>query len=280
MEGAKKMGTLLKPKLVLTYVMLLIGLVMIIPFLFMISFALKTPLEMTQHPASLLVSHPFMGNFETIFKHKTYFIWYFNSIKVVLGVLLLRGLLVTMAAYAFARLEFRFKNVIFMILIAKMMIPSDTTIVARFLLYKYLHLNNTHWAIILPAAFDVFFLFLLRQFFISIPKEISEAAIVDGCSHYKVYYRIILPLAKPALVTMVLFTFLWTWNDFASPFVFITDMKKQLLTVGLSYFQTEAGADYALQMAGAAVAVLPTIVLFIFAQKYFVQGVTMSGVKG
>jgi multiple sugar transport system permease protein len=280
MEGAKKMGTLLKPKLVLTYVMLLIGLVMIIPFLFMISFALKTPLEMTQHPASLLISHPYMGNFETILKHKTYFIWYFNSIKVVLGVLLLRGLLVTMAAYAFARLEFRFKNVIFMILIAKMMIPSDTTIVARFLLYKYLHLNNTHWAIILPAAFDVFFLFLLRQFFISIPKEISEAAIVDGCSHYKVYYRIILPLAKPALVTMVLFTFLWTWNDFASPFVFITDMKKQLLTVGLSYFQTEAGADYALQMAGAAVAVLPTIVLFIFAQKYFVQGVTMSGVKG
>lgn len=274
------MGTLLKPKLVLTYVMLLIGIVMIIPFLFMISFSLKTPLEMTQHPASLLISDPFMGNFATIFKHKTYFIWYLNSIKVVLGVLLLRGLLVTMAAYAFARLEFRFKNVIFMILIAKMMIPSDTTIVARFLLYKYLHLNNTHWAIILPAAFDVFFLFLLRQFFISIPKEISEAAIVDGCSHYKVYYRIILPLAKPALVTMVLFTFLWTWNDFASPFVFITDMKKQLLTVGLSYFQTEAGADYALQMAGAAVAVLPTIVLFIFAQKYFVQGVTMSGVKG
>ncbi|WP_164716347.1 carbohydrate ABC transporter permease [Paenibacillus whitsoniae] len=274
------MGTLLKPKLVLTYVMLLIGLVMIIPFLFMISFSLKTPIEMSQHPASLFISHPFTGNFETIFKHKTYFIWYLNSVKVVLGVLVLRGLLVTMAAYAFARLEFRFKNVIFMILIAKMMIPSDTTIVARFLLYKYLHLNNTHWAIILPAAFDVFFLFLLRQFFISIPKEISEAAIVDGCSHYKVYYRIILPLAKPALVTMVLFTFLWTWNDFASPFVFITDMKKQLLTVGLSYFQTEAGADYALQMAGAAVAVLPTIALFIFSQKYFVQGVTMSGVKG
>ncbi|WP_438449194.1 carbohydrate ABC transporter permease [Gorillibacterium sp. sgz5001074] len=275
------MGTLLKPKrLVVTFIMLLLGMLMIVPFLYMISFSLKTPLELTKNPASILVGRPYFGNFATVFTHKTYFIWYFNSFKVVLGLLVLRGLLVTMAAYAFARLEFRLKNAIFLVLLAKMMIPSDTTIVARFLLYKYLHLNNTHWVLILPAAFDVFFLFLLRQFFIVIPREISEAAIIDGCSHYKVYYRIILPLAKPALVTMVLFTFLWTWNDFASPFVFITDMKKQLLTVGLSYFQTEAGADYSLQMAGAAAAVVPTILLFIFTQKYFVEGVTMSGVKG
>ncbi len=282
------MGALLKSRLyavkpatlIYSVLMLFIGLVMITPFVFMISGALKTTEQMFLEPLNIIPDQLNWNNYIDVFRHKYYFIWYMNSFIVVLATVLLRGLFVTLAAYAFARLQFRFKEVLFLIMIAKMMIPPDTTIVARYLLYNYMHLIDTHWALILPAIFDVFFLFLLRQFFMGIPKEISEAGIIDGCSHFKIYYKIILPLAKPAIVTMVLFTFIWIWNDYISPFVFINDIKIQLLTVGLQYFQGEAGADYALQMAGASIAIIPTVILFSFLQRYFIEGIVAGGVKG
>lgn len=288
MGGAEKMGALLKSRLyavkpatlIYSVLMLFIGLVMITPFVFMISGALKTTEQMFLEPLNIIPDQLNWNNYIDVFRHKYYFIWYMNSFIVVLATVLLRGLFVTLAAYAFARLQFRFKEVLFLIMIAKMMIPPDTTIVARYLLYNYMHLIDTHWALILPAIFDVFFLFLLRQFFMGIPKEISEAGIIDGCSHFKIYYKIILPLAKPAIVTMVLFTFIWIWNDYISPFVFINDIKIQLLTVGLQYFQGEAGADYALQMAGASIAIIPTVILFSFLQRYFIEGIVAGGVKG
>jgi len=152
--------------------------------------------------------------------------------------------------------------------------------VPRYLIYKQIGLLNTHWAIILPSMFDVFFVFLLRQFFMGIPHEFTEAAIIDGCSHFSIYYRIALPLAKPAMVTMVLFSFLWTWNNYIDPYIFISNRDVQLISVGLQYFQSEQGANYALQMAGASMAVIPSIILFIVTQKYFIEGVSSSGVKG
>jgi multiple sugar transport system permease protein len=161
-----------------------------------------------------------------------------------------------------------------------MMITPEATIVPRYLLYKVMGLVDTQWAIIIPAVFDVFFLFMLRQFFMTIPKELSEAALLDGYGHFRIYYRIILPLSKPALVTMALFTFIWLWNDYINPFVFINTMKRQLITTGLQFFQSREGANYALQMAGATFAVVPTVFLFTFTQRYFVQGITTSGLKG
>jgi len=121
---------------------------------------------------------------------------------------------------------------------------------------------------------------MLRQFFMTIPRELSEAAYLDGYGHFRIYWRIVLPLAKPALVTMALFTFIWIWNDYANPFVFINSMKKQLITTGLQFFQSREGANYALQMAGATFAVIPTVILFAFTQRYFVQGIATSGIKG
>nr|WP_244209219.1 carbohydrate ABC transporter permease [Paenibacillus ferrarius] len=185
-----------------------------------------------------------------------------------------------MAAYAFARLNFKGRNILLLISLSTLAIPPDTTIVARFLIYKYMHLINTHWALIIPAVFDVFFLFLLRQFFMGIPKELTEAAIIDGCSHYRVYFRIILPLAVPALMTMIVFSFVYIWNDYATPFIFISSEKKQMVTVGLQYFSTQYGSNYSLQMAGAAFVILLPILLFVFAQKFFVEGITSSGIKG
>jgi len=264
-----------------TVVILLLALTMVSPFVFMLSASLKpTALAFYDPIRTLIPQHIYWNNYHKVFTSLYYFHWIANSLKVVIISILFFIFVVTMAAYAFARLRFRGRNVLFLFVISTMAIPTDTTIVSKYLLYKYLHLLDTHWAIIIPAIFDVFFIFLLRQFFMSIPHEITEAAIIDGCSHYRVYLRIILPLAVPALITMMVFSFVYIWNDYANPFIFITTMKKQLVTVGLQFFQQKASADYALQMAGATIVVLIPIILFSFFQRFFVEGITSSGVKG
>ena len=206
--------------------------------------------------------------------------WYWNSIRVTLITIPVRGFLVSLAAYAFARMRFRGKNALFLVFMATMMITPEATIIPRYLMYKSMGLVDTQWAIVIPAVFDVFFLFMLRQFFQTVPRELSEAAFLDGYGHFRIYLRIVLPLSKPALVTMVLFTYIWMWNDYVNPFVFINSMEKQMITTGLQFFQAREGANYALQMAGATFAVIPTVILFTFTQKYFVQGIATSGIKG
>ncbi len=278
---SKKRETGFKPStIIISIIVFVLGLMMIVPFLFMISAALKPNALIFSEPLKFIPDQIYWNNFKTIFHHEYFFKWYGNSIYIVVLTVIARFVVVTMAAYAFARLNFPFKEAIFFLFISTMMIPADTTVIARYMLYKSLHLYNTEWALIIPATFDVFFIFLLRQFFSGLPKEISEAAVVDGCSQFKIYYRIILPLAVPALVTMLLFTFIWTWNDFVNPFIFISSIDKQVVTVGLEYFQQQAGTDYGLQMAGACIIVIIPIILFAFSQKYFVEGIASSGVKG
>jgi multiple sugar transport system permease protein len=267
-------------KAAVSAVVFVAGLLMMTPFVFMLSASFKTSGLVFAEPLRIIPRPVFLGNFQRVFRDPFYPIWYYNSFRIVLITLPLRGFLVTIAAYAFARLRFRGKNVIFLLFMSTMMITPEATIVPRYLLYKTLRLVDTQWAIIVPAVFDVFFLFMLRQFFMSIPNELSEAALIDGYGHFRIYYRIILPLSKPALVTMVLFTFIWIWNDYVNPFVFINTMKRQMITTGLQFFQSREGANYALQMAGATFAVIPTVFMFTFTQRYFVQGITTSGLKG
>lgn len=289
MEVAKKMGTKLTlksssmnyKKLLFSVIMLLVGILMIVPFIIMISSSFKTQAMVFESPFTTIIPETITWeNYSSIFKDEYYFGWYFNSLRVVVLTIVLRGIFVTMAAYAFAKIEFRLKNVLFMVFISTMMITPDTTIVSRFLFYKNIGLTDSYWALVLPAAFDVYFIFMLRQFMMGIPKELSEAAVLDGCGHFRIYSKIIMPLIKPPLVTMVLFTFIWSWNDYANPYVFINTIKSQTLTVGLTTFQGLGGANYALQMAGATLAVIPTVVLFSFLQKYFVEGIASTGVKG
>ncbi|MBE3132722.1 MAG: carbohydrate ABC transporter permease [Acidobacteria bacterium] len=265
---------------VLSALVLVMGLLMITPFLFMLSASFKHPGLVFVEPLRLIPRVVFLGNFQRVFADRLYPLWYWNSIRIVLLTIPLRGFVVSLAAYAFARLRFRGKNLLFLLFMATMMITPEATLVPRYLLYKAFGLIDNQWAIIVPAVFDVFFLFMLRQFFMTVPRELSEAAFIDGYGHLRIYWRILLPLSKPALITMVLFTFIWIWNDYANPFVFINSMKKQLITTGLQFFQSREGANYALQMAGATFAVIPTVVLFTFTQRYFVQGIATSGIKG
>jgi multiple sugar transport system permease protein len=264
----------------LSLLVFVLGLLMITPFLFMLSASFKHPGLVFVEPLRLVPRVVFLGNFQRLFSDRLYPLWYWNSIRVVLITIPLRGLVVSLAAYAFARLRFRGKNAMLLLFMATMMITPEATLVPRYLMYKAFGLIDSQWAIIVPAVFDVFFLFMLRQFFMTIPHELSEAAFIDGYGHLRIYWRIILPLSMPALTTMVLFTFIWIWNDYANPFVFINAMKKQLITTGLQFFQSREGANYALQMAGATFAVIPTVILFTLTQKYFVQGIATSGIKG
>jgi len=265
---------------VLSLLVFAAGLFMITPFVFMLSSAFKPNGLVFVEPLRIIPKVLFLDNFRRIFADPLYPVWYWNSIRVVLITLPLRAFLVSLAAYAFARLRFRGKDFLFLLFMATMMITPEATIIPRFLMYKAFGLVDTQWAIVIPAVFDVLFLFMLRQFFMTIPRELSEAAFLDGYGHLRIYARIVLPLSKPAMVTMVLFTFIWIWNDYVNPFVFINSMNKQLITTGLQFFQAREGANYALQMAGATFGVIPTIVLFTVTQRSFVQGVATSGIKG
>lgn len=256
------------------------GVLMIAPFVFMLSAAFKPNGLVFVDALRIVPRTLFLDNFRRIFADPLYPVWYWNSVRITLITIPLRGLLVSLAAYAFARLRFRGRNLLFLLFVATMMITPEATIVPRFLLYRALFLVDTQWAIIAPAVFDVFFLFMLRQFFLTIPRELSEAAFIDGYGHLRIHLAIILPLSRPALVTMALFTFIWIWNDYVNPFVFINSMNKQLITTGLQFFQAREGANYALQMAGATFAVIPTVILFTLTQRYFVQGIATSGIKG
>ncbi len=277
------MGPLLKNKLkkiIYSVLMALIGAITVMPFVFMVSAAFKHEAAVFVNPLRIIPEKINYNSFSHLFSHDMYFKWYLNTIIMVSITLALRFFLVTTAAYAFSRLNFKGRDLIFIVLISTMMVTPDTTVVARYLVFDYLNLIDSQWTVILTSIVDVFFIFLLRQFFITIPHSLSEAAIIDGCSHFKVYYSIILPLSKPVLITMILFTFIWAWNEFVSAYVFISSREKQMVSVGLQYFQGEVGPKYSLQMAAASLAVIPCILIFAFTQKYFVQGMIGSGIKG
>lgn len=266
--------------ILLTLVMFAVGFINIFPFIFMLSSSFKPLNQIFTYPIKLIPETPIITNYIELFSEKYDFIrWYINTGVMVITNICLKLFIVSITAYAFAKMRFRGRDTLFLVLLSSMMIPPDAVIIPKYVVFKALHLTNTMWSLILPAIFDVFFVFMLRQFFLSIPNELSEAAIIDGCGHFKIYSRIVLPLAGPAVTTMIVFTFIWAWNDYMGPYIFITDPKKQMLSVGMKMFQVSNAVDYGLLMAGATLVLIPVLVLFIFAQKYFVEGIATSGMK-
>ncbi|WP_312371619.1 carbohydrate ABC transporter permease [Lachnoclostridium sp.] len=269
-------------KLVLTIFILLIGLIANFPFIFMISSSFKVSGEVMKFPWKLISDNPTLMNFKALFTNGIYNFqkWYLNTIVMTGLTILIKIFFVSFTAYGFAKIKFKGKDIIFLILLSAMMIPSDIMIIPRYMIFKNLHILDTMWALILPSCVDVYFVFLLRQSFISIPDSISEAAKIDGCDHFRIYWRIIFPLAKPAIATMALFSFTWSWNDYMGPYLYISTMDKQMLSVGVKLFSSGMIQDYGTQMAAATVVLLPILIAFLFCQKFFIEGVTSSAVKG
>ena len=257
------------------------GVVTIVPFLWMVSTSLKTTAQSMAFPPEWW-PHPFAWeNYTQIWQYMPFFRFLFNSVKIAFFVVFGQLLTCSLAGYAFAKLRFPGRRTLFVVLLSTMMIPSQVTLIPVFVIMKYLGWINTHYSLIVPAFFgSVFGTFLLRQFFLGLPNDLEDAARIDGCSPFGIYWRIMLPLAKPALATLAIFTFMGTWNDFLRPLIYLSDMDKMTLPVGLALLSNHQDIRIPLIMAGAVLSLLPILVLYIFGQKYFVRGIALTGMKG
>lgn len=269
-------------KWILTIVLLVLGLACIYPFFFMLSSSFKPSGDVLSTPLQLIPKNFTLMNFDTLFNNEFYdfFKWYGNTVVMTGLTLLLKLFVITITAYGFAKIKFPGRDGIFLVLLAALMIPSDIMIMPRYIIFKELHILNTMWSLILPAAVDVYFVFLLRQAFVAVPEALSEAARIDGCGHFTIYRRIIVPLCMPQVSTMLLFSFVWSWNDYMGPYLYISDINKQMISVGIKLFASGQAQDYGAQMAGATLVLVPVIVAFFLCQKYFVEGITSGAVKG
>lgn len=269
-------------KWILTIVLLVLGLACIYPFFFMLSSSFKPSGDVLSTPLQLIPKNFTLMNFDTLFNNEFYdfFKWYGNTVIMTGLTLVLKLFIITITAYGFAKIKFPGRDGIFLVLLAALMIPSDIMIMPRYIIFKELHILNTMWSLILPAAVDVYFVFLLRQAFVAVPEALSEAARIDGCGHFTIYRRIIVPLCMPQISTMLLFSFVWSWNDYMGPYLYISDINKQMISVGIKLFASGQAQDYGAQMAGATLVLVPVIVAFFLCQKYFVEGITSGAVKG
>ncbi|OUQ36954.1 carbohydrate ABC transporter permease [Faecalibacterium sp. An122] len=269
-------------KIVITVIMVLLGICCIYPFVFMLSSSFKPSGDVLSTPLQIIPKNFTLMNFKTLFKNEFYdfFRWFGNTVVMTGLTLILKFFIITITAYGFAKIKFPGRDAIFLVLLAGLMIPSDIMIMPRYIIFKELHILNTMWSLILPAAVDVYFVFLLRQAFVAVPEALSEAARIDGCNHFTIYRRIILPLCMPQVATMLLFSFVWSWNDYMSPYLYISDINKQMISVGIKLLASGLAQDYGAQMAGATLVLVPVIIAFFLCQKYFVEGITAGAVKG
>ena len=268
------------------------ALAMMIPFFWMLATSLKTRAEVFSTPPLSFPSGLHWENYTTMWfalPGVTFGTFFGNSI--VIASLATLGQLVTcsMAAYAFAVFDFRFKKVLFAMILATLIIPFQIVLVPNFILYRYLpwpFSDSGNWiGTNLPLWVWAFFggafgTFLLRQFFLTIPSELADAARVDGANPWQIFVKVYVPLARPALATLAIFQFMWSWNDLLDPLIYLRDLPSYTTTVGLAFFQGQYVGKWPEMMAGALVSLLPMIILFLVAQKYFVRGITLSGLKG
>ena len=267
-------------KVILFVIMVMASLIMLLPFLWMLSTSLKRPGDVFTYPPQWIPNPIDWSNYRRIFEVLPFSRFYLNSFIVAISVTLLQLVTCSFAGYAFARLEFPGRDVLFLGYLATLMIPGQVVIIPNFILLKTLSWIDTYQALIFPNAFSAFGTFLLRQFFLSLPTDLEDSAKIDGCSYLGIYRYVILPLSKPALTSLTIFTFMGQWNNFIWPLIVINSVEMNTLTVGLRTLQGQYNTAWTLLMAGSVLALLPILILFFIGQKHFIQGVTLSGMGG
>lgn len=278
----KKQKDLIKA-ILLNILLSILSFAFVFPFLWMLFTALKTPQELLQGTEVFFPTDPQWSNFKTAVSAIPFFLYLKNSLIIV--ILVMTGTLfsATTAAYAFAKLNWKGRDKWFLVMLATLMIPIQVILIPTYIMYAQIGWLGTRLPLIVPAFFGggaAFYIFLLRQFYKGIPKELSESAIIDGANHFQIFVKIMLPLTKPALITVALFTFMATWNDYFGPLIFLSNPDHWTLAIGLRAFQTQYGGRFDLMMAAAILIMLPTLVIFFFAQKSFIEGITFTGIKG
>ncbi len=251
-----------------------------IPLVQMFLASLSPQAELLRFPPPFIPSHLTFDGYGRLFATSDVLLWLGNTVLVSSVAIVSNLVLCSLAGYGFARLKFRGRNFGFMAIVATIMIPTQVLMIPTYLLFSKIGLVNTIGAAIVPWLATSFGIFLMRQFFLSIPAELEEAALIDGCTRLQVFVRIVLPLAKPALATLAIFTLLGAWNDLIWPLIAINDPGAFTLQLGIANFQGARRTDWALLMAGNVIATLPLIVFFTIAQKQFVATMTVSGLKG
>ena len=268
-------------KKLFVHLALLLGVgVTVFPFLWMVLTSFKTVGEAMQIPPTFFPKQFLVAAYGQIITALPFARVYLNTIISTVVTTIVQVMFCSMAAYAFARIEFPFKNVIFVLILSVLMVPGQIFLIPQYQIIQKLGLLDTILALFLPNLFSAFGTFLLRQFFMSLPKELEEAAFLDGCSRYQIFWKIMLPLTKPGIVSLVIFTAKFAWNDFMWPLIVNTSPKMMTLGPALSTLQGQYTTKYPMQMAGAVMAVIPIIVLFFIFQKQFIEGVAQSGIKG
>lgn len=262
----------------------LCGVVMAFPLVWLLSTSLKDPGEQFAFPPQLIPTPLYLKNFTDLFRLLPMWLFIFNSMKISVLSVVGGCLSSALAAFAFARMRFRGRDVLFAVLLATMMIPTQVTIIPTFVLMRLLGWLNNHAALIVPNVFgSAFNVFLLRQFYRGIPQDLIDSAKIDGAGFVRIFWQIFIPLGTPALASVAVFNFLWSWNDLLGPLIFLNTQNNFTITLGLTFLQGRAGetrGHWGVMMAGALLGVIPMIVLYLLAQRYFVQGLARTGIKG
>jgi multiple sugar transport system permease protein len=255
---------------------------MILPFLWMFSTSLRPSAESYKLPPAWLPTEWHFENYGAVFSSSVPIVAFaLNSIKVTFLVTVGQLITCSMAGFAFARLRFPGRTLLFILLLASLMVPGQVTIIPIFIIMRRLGLVDSHWALILPGLTSAFGVFLLRQFFLTLPQDLLDAAKIDGAGPWMAYTRIALPLAGPSLAALTIITFNGTWNNFFYPFIFINTWEKMTLPLGITALRGYlASGNASVVMAAVAVAILPVLILFLLAQRWFIAGVTRTGLKG
>jgi multiple sugar transport system permease protein len=261
--------------------LIVLGLSFLFPFIWMLSTALKPEAQIFKWPPEWVPEQFIWSNFPDALTFVPFGSYVMNTLTICIWSMVGTCLSSSLVAYGFSRITWPGRNFLFIIMLSTMMLPYQVTMIPLFVLFKKIGWVGTFNPLIIPSFFGgAFFIFLLRQFFLTIPHELSEAAKIDGCSEFRIFWQIIVPLARPALATVALFTFMNSWNDFMGPLIYLNDETMYTVSLGLQQFIGQYGTRWGMLMAASTVATLPIIILFFFAQKTFIQGVATTGIKG
>lgn len=263
----------------LLIVLVIFSLATLFPFLWMVSASLRTDVDIFRNPMNWIPQTLYLDSYKQVWTLIPFAQYFWNTIKLTLIITVLQVIICSMSAYAFAKLKVPFKNGIFMLFIASMMMPWQSIMVPQFTIVSELGLYNTHTGYVLIQLFSAFGIFLMRQFFMSLPNELNEAARVDGLNEWQIFWKIMMPLSVSGLSTLTIFTFVYMWNDYLAPLIYLNSDALKTIQLGLQAFKSQYTMDYGLLMAGTVIATIPMIIIFLIGERFFIQGVATTGMK-
>lgn len=280
--GRKSVQKIILEKILVYILLLTMGLLFLFPLFWMGVTSFKDEAQLYIPKPKILPNPLVWANYKEAWGKIPFPLYTRNTTIITLSSVFLAVLSTSLVAFGFARINFKGRDFLFSLLLASMILPGMVQIIPRYFIWNWLHCLDTWTPLILPNALGgyAFYIFLMRQFYRSLPLELDDAAAIDGCSYFRIWWNIMLPLTKPALTVVALFTFMRVWNDFFEPLIYLTTNSRKTLALGLRFFQGQFGTDIHLLMAASTLVLLPCLVIFLFAQKYFIKGIAMSGIKG